>query len=297
MFHELDQAIRQLLNESAGMQEIRPAITFDAPTRDWRSQVAGPTLNCFLYDVRENQHLRGQLWQEVSAPPVAGADGNAPAVMHRKRSPLRVDCGYLVSAWAAQPADEHLLLTLAFLALAAHPILPARVLTGALRHAPLDLRTRLAGHDVLPNMVEVWNSLGNELRPSLSYVVTLALDPWSLVTTPLTTGLRFDLNSVDPLSAPAPVNAQAAPSTPATSFISIGGVVRRRSDPAHSVPGAAIRLEGTNLATRSDLHGRYRFHRLRPGNYTVSVRIGGDEPTACALRVALEPGEAYDLIV
>ena len=98
---------------------------------------------------------------------------------------MRVDCSYMLSTWAADPEDEHRLLTRTMLALFRFPILPADRLIGALQNPPFDIQAKLAQHDVLTDPSDLWNVLDNEMRPSVPYVVTLALDPWETITGPL----------------------------------------------------------------------------------------------------------------
>ena len=64
-----------------------------------------------------------------------------------------------------------------WLALFRYPILPEDRLVGSLRNPPYDIHARLGQHDKLTNPAEVWSALDNDIRPSVSYVVTLALDP------------------------------------------------------------------------------------------------------------------------
>ncbi len=117
MIHNLDKTIRTLLIHELTLTEEQ--ISFDQPSTDWSSRISLPTLNLFLYDVRENNSLRRHQWQNGSGP--NGSIG-------LKRTPLFMDCFYLVSAWRAgddvsKAFDEHELLSLCMIALARYPIL------------------------------------------------------------------------------------------------------------------------------------------------------------------------------
>lgn len=293
MFNELDVLIEHVLQGDTFAAEGNVIISFDAPKREWSARLGRPAINCFLLDVRENPHLRNQQWQ-----PAAG-EAEHPRlgrnVAYRKRSPLRVDCTYLVSAWATTAADEHLLLSYAFLALARYPVLPEERLVGSLRQSPCELRTRLAGHEVLPNLNEVWNALGSEVRPCLSYVVTLALDPW----TPVADSLVRQL-SVSVGQARQPVELAGRRLTDeqiVASSTTIGGCVRSHADPAELLAGVEVGIEGTGLYTRSDNSGRFRFGGLQPGAYTLTARTAAGDAIHLPMQIPAASGDAYDLIV
>src|SRR5512138_146393 len=178
MLEDLDETIRQLLIAEMPVKNGEIEISFDQPKREWSARLSKPTLNLFLYDVRENNVLRQHQWEQLPAK------GNDPRG-HLKRLPFRVDCTYMFTAWATVPEDEHRLLTRSLLALFRFPTLPEDRLVGSLRNPPFDIQARLASHDKLTNPAEVWSALDNEIRPTVSYTVTLALDPWKEITTPI----------------------------------------------------------------------------------------------------------------
>lgn len=90
----------------------------------------------------------------------------------------------MMTTWATEPEDEHRLLSASLMALFRHPVLPEERLVGGMRNQPYELQVRLASHDKLTNPAEVWGALDNEIRPSISYIVTLALDPWVDISIP-----------------------------------------------------------------------------------------------------------------
>src|SRR3712207_5803045 len=54
MLADLDSAVDALLREALaehGFSGVR--VAFDAPTRDWSAGLSAPTLNLFMYDLRE----------------------------------------------------------------------------------------------------------------------------------------------------------------------------------------------------------------------------------------------------
>lgn len=170
------QAERDFL---ASLGEI--TYSFQQPKSGWNTTAqSGAVLNLFLYDVRENAQLRRHQWETQ----MNGNNGD-PRFVQQKRLPLRIDCFYLVTAWHDQPSVQHWLLASCLQILGRYAVLPEDKLEGRLREQPYEIRTKLAAHDVLTNPAEVWSALGNDLHPSFTYVVTLAIDPWQPIRIPL----------------------------------------------------------------------------------------------------------------
>jgi hypothetical protein len=127
-------------------------------------------VDLFLYDVRENRDLRSV------EPRFERSNG---AVV-RTQPPVRIDCSYLVTAWASDssnsPAqDEHRLLGEVMKVLLRHPTLPDAVLQGTLatQEVPPPTSSLQQGH--LQNLAEFWHALGGKPRAAVNYVVTLAV--------------------------------------------------------------------------------------------------------------------------
>src|SRR4051794_37790692 len=110
MFDDLDRALRTLLaREVTDLAEDR--VHFEAPGAEFQPTI--PAVDLFLYDIRENRELRDNDWQ---------LDRQNGDVVKR-RAPRRVDCSYLVTAWAGDPLSEHLLLGAVTDALLRHPVI------------------------------------------------------------------------------------------------------------------------------------------------------------------------------
>ena len=63
MLADLDETLRNLLRdelERHGFEGVD--IAFDAPSREWSGQLSKPTVNLFLYDLREAESLRASEW-------------------------------------------------------------------------------------------------------------------------------------------------------------------------------------------------------------------------------------------
>jgi hypothetical protein len=178
VFAELDETIRQLLIRHVPLDLAEVDVSFDAPDREWSGRLSRPTVNCFLYDVHQNLQRRDTEWQ-VTRDDVTRA-------VTRKKGPLRIDATYYVTVWARAPEDEHRLLWRVMAALARFPAIPTDVLASGLQDQPFPIQTQLAqGDQTRTSATDLWQALDNRVRPSLSYVVTLALDTSFEFTSPM----------------------------------------------------------------------------------------------------------------
>jgi hypothetical protein len=56
VIHEVDSALRTLIDREAGIRDVE--VVFDAPTREWASRRTTPTVDVYLYDIREDLRRR-----------------------------------------------------------------------------------------------------------------------------------------------------------------------------------------------------------------------------------------------
>ena len=121
MISDLDETIKQLLIKKGGIDPSAVDIEFKTPNREWSASISKPTINAYLYDIRENHALRGT---EFSV----SRDDNGHAT--RKKNPSRIDLSYLITAWTSDIVDEHHLLWNALATLFRYPELPDDILQG-----------------------------------------------------------------------------------------------------------------------------------------------------------------------
>lgn len=176
MITDLDDSIKTLLTTELSIKNGEIDIQFAQPTREWSAKLNKPTINFFLFDIRENVTLRQHQWEQLAR----NSDGT-PTTAQLKRTPFRLDCHYLLTSWVPQGRadDEHRLLSLCLLTLFRYPTLPSEFFQGQMIQQPFAVPCRVASHDMLTNPTEIWTVLDNELRPCISLLVTIALDPWS----------------------------------------------------------------------------------------------------------------------
>lgn len=184
MIHDLDDTIKELMVQKVPVDLAAVDITFDMPTKDWVAGVTKPTINVFLYDLRENHELRSN----ESLLSRSGALGT------ERKAPARVDATYLISVWTTDVSDEHRLLGSLLTALLRYPLLPAEVLKGSMVNQEFPLHAWISQPDKTPNVWDFWGGLDGRLKAGISYVVTLAVSPYEPETVDLATEKVLKLN-------------------------------------------------------------------------------------------------------
>jgi hypothetical protein len=271
---DLDETLRQLLIRDVPLDLAEVEVSFEAPDREWSGRLSRPTVNCYLYDVRENHVFRETDWD------VERRNG----VVTRSKAPLRIDVSYQVTVWARAPEDEHGLLWRVLSALLRQPVLPEELLEGDLKQQPFPIRVQSAQPELGPkNAAELWQALDNRIRPGLTYVATLALDPQVAFSSPLVfTRVARLFDGTMPLHQ---LDGEA---------LEIGGSVRDRRDPAHKIVGAIVRLQETGAQSTTDADGRFVFARAPRGPVTFVVHVPGRKDVT---RRAEIPSPTYEVEV
>lgn len=191
MIHEVDEALRRLVRgEALAGSDVE--VVFDAPTKDWAARRNAPTVNLYLYDIREDLRRRERgLINEYDG------DGMVTA---RLMPPRHVKLSYLLTAWTQRPEDEHRLLSSLLICLLGHESVPAGLLSGSLAELELPVPMTVA----LPPpedraFADVWTALGGELKPSLDVVVSAPVDAGKRYPAgpPVREGMRVDFGDLD----------------------------------------------------------------------------------------------------
>lgn len=167
MIHDVDETLRAMVRRDA-IVGTDVDVVFDAPTKDWSSRRNAPTVDLYLYDLREDLKRREQGRADVRE------DGR---VVAREEPPRWFKLSYLVTAWTQRPEDEHRLLSALLRAFLLSDCLAPDLLAGSLAGAPWTMPLTCA----LPppqdrSLSDVWSSLGGELKPSLDLVVMAPFD-------------------------------------------------------------------------------------------------------------------------
>jgi len=194
MIHEVDEAIRRLLADG-GVPGGGGELVFDAPTRDWTARRNAPTVNVFLYDLREDLSRRrsGTIEEHDGEGMVTGWRG----------PPRWYHLSYLVTAWTNRPTDEHRLLSQVLVGLTRTDAMAPQWLTGTLAELGLSVTLEAAGPVSEGRAAtDVWSALGGELKPAIDLRVTAPLaGPWVPAGPPVTEGVVVRANpAVHPAS-------------------------------------------------------------------------------------------------
>jgi hypothetical protein len=269
VFAELDETIRELLIRCVPLELAEVDISFEAPDREWSGRLSRPTVNCFLYDVRENLELRQTDWEVQRR-------SNGTATI--RRLPTRIDATYQITVWARAPEDEHRLLWRVMAALFRNQAIPQDLLEGELKDQPFPLKAHVAQpHQSRANPAELWQALDNRVRPVLTYTVTLALDPDQVYTSPL---VFTSVTRLYPRDATEPDSQRYR----------IRG--RVRSDD-RGIPGATVSLKETGAEVETSDDGGFAF-RAREGALTLLVTLPDGQTATRAIEV---PSPEYDVLV
>lgn len=167
VIHEVDEALRRLVRDDA-LRGTDVEVAFEAPTKDWAARRNAPTVNVYLYDIREDLRRRQRgLLNEYE-------NGQVTA---RRLPPRHIKLSYLMTAWTQRSEDEHRLLSELLIGFLRHESVPVELLTGSLVELGLPVPMTVA----LPPpedraFADVWTALGGELKPSLDVVVSAPID-------------------------------------------------------------------------------------------------------------------------
>jgi hypothetical protein len=268
---DLDEALRTLLRrelEAHGFEGVE--IAFDAPASDWSAKLTAPTVNMFLYDLREN------LSQSEATPRNVRVNGAAMAAP----PPMRLEVTYAVTAWTKAVEDEHRLLSQVLAILFSHTSLPADLLAGRLAAASQLRAIETEVGRPKEEKADFWTSIGGRYKASIDYAIRIEVESGLMFTRGpevRSQTMRLELDGVRRTME---------------ELQRFGGVVRDSS--GQPVADAWVALPDLGKMTSSDPEGRFLFDGLRPGDHKVEARTASGEE---ASGVAKVPGGGVDLEV
>jgi Pvc16 N-terminal domain len=273
MLADLDETLRTLLKrelERHGFDGVE--IAFDAPAREWSGQLSSPTVNLFLYDLRESQESRPVEWRAERG------NGRAREV----RPPMIMECSYAVTAWTQAVEDEHRLLSQVLAVLFAYPTLPDDVLHGRLGAAaqlhPIGGKIAQAKAD---GKADFWNAVGGQYKASLDYVVSLSCE----------SGTAYERGPEVRTQSTA-TRLVEGPASTVLEMHRFGGTVA--APDGSPLADVWVTLPGLGLFTASDRQGRFLLDRVPPGRHRLVARArdGGEADEQIDV-----PGSRTDLII
>lgn len=276
MFHDVDEVLRQLLIREIPIKNGEVDIAFDQPKREWSARVNRPTINLFLHNLHENVQLRhSQQWID---------DRNKDGTVTQKRVPVRLDLHYLITTWANEPEDEHNLLAYTLIALFRHANLPADLLPEGLKNQTLPVRLQIAQEDsTLRSLADIWASLDNEVKPGITMIITLTLDPYLPIITPIVRTVETRIGQ-----SHRPETLQLIKGYAADVFWTVGGYLQT-DKPLEQIQITLVE-RGVEIPIREE--GWFSISNLRAGEYTLDVKVNGGKAKQHKITV---PAPDYNL--
>jgi len=276
MLSHLDKTIETLLRQKVPLPEAEYDMTFDIPTKEWASKLSStkPTINIYLYDIRENRELRTNEWELKRNP-----DGTVT----KERPPVRLDAFYMITAWSPAQTDavldEHHLLSQILAVLFKYSFIPEDVLKGDL--AAIDPPPKLPMTIACPNAFkdqgvgQFWNAVDQYWRPFIHLIVTIPINLQEKITGPAVTSKIIKYETEE--------------------LIQIGGRVAEASDPNQGIANATVTIIELGKTTKTNAKGYFKFSGLKRGIYTFKASINGRETTR-TIQVPASDGN-YDLVL
>ncbi|HVM10581.1 MAG TPA: DUF4255 domain-containing protein [Acidimicrobiales bacterium] len=191
MIHDVDETLRAIVRrEVINGSDIE--VLFEAPTKDWASRRNTPTIDIYLYDIREDLKRR------------QSGDVYARDEMGRKTGktifPRFFKLSYLITCWTQRPEDEHRLLSAMLACFLKQDRIPGDQIVGSLGDTgwPIDITIALPPPEDRA-LSDVWSALGGELKPSLDLVclVPVDTDRLSPVATLVSTPPTFEWEGIE----------------------------------------------------------------------------------------------------
>jgi hypothetical protein len=269
VFDDVDETLRQVLLTDVPIDRNEIDIAFDRPTREWTSRLSRPTLNLFLFDVRERIDFRDDAVRVSRSP-----NGQA---LH-ERPPRRVDLSYMVTAWTKDVGDEHRLLAGVLACTYRQGRVDPKLLQGALVGSDVPLLVRSMPPDYLVKPTDYWGVVDNDLHASLTWVATAPLDAFRTFTGPL---VRTRELLVGELGADG-----------RDVFVLVAGVAHRKGESTAGIAAARVTVAGTGLEALTDREGKFTFPRISHGDYTWRVETPDGKAVDRKITV---PSASYDV--
>ncbi|MGA2009336.1 MAG: Pvc16 family protein [Solirubrobacteraceae bacterium] len=267
---DLDEALRKLLRRELSRHGFEAVeIAFDAPSKEWSGKLTGPTVDLFLYDLRE------AVDRAVSTPTERRANGQAVVI----DPPLHLELTYAVTSWTKAVEDEHRLLSQVLAVLFSFSEIPAELLGD--NPASTLSRVETAVGRPREEKADFWTSVGGQYKASIDFVAHIVIE----------SGATF-VRGPQVRTQTVRVASKDVAAAGLEELHRLGGTVR--SADGEPAPAAWIVMPEAGLWTASDELGRFTFTRLRAGRHRLLARsVDGHEADST---VTL-PGERADLVL
>ena len=266
---DLDEALRALLKrelDKHGFEGVE--IAFDAPSKEWSGKLTGPTVDMFLYDMRE------ALDRATATPSERRTNGVATIA----DPPLQLELTYAVTAWTKAVEDEHRLLSQVLAILFSFSAVPDDVIA---ENASTTLaRAETSVGRPREEKADFWTRSAGQYKASIDYVVQIVIESGAT----FVRGPEVRTTTIRTLQADAPRRTLEE-------LHRIGGTV---TDEAGSpLAGAWVALPESGRWAASDHSGRFQFARVAAGKHQVVARTAEGHEGKATVTV---PGGRCDLV-
>jgi hypothetical protein len=273
MLADLDETLRNLLREELEVHGFEGVdIAFDAPAREWSGQLSKPTVNVFLYDLREAEQLRTSEWSRMHR------DGRT----FERRPPMVMEASYAVTAWTQAVEDEHRLLSQVLAIFFAYPEIPPAKLNGRLANGSQQWPIKARIGQGKGEKSDFWSAVGGQYKVSLDLVIRLSVE----------SGARLERG---PEVRTQTIRTQMSDSPPGRTVLemhrSAGSVKDKKGQPLANV---WVTLPDAGAWTTSRADGRFNFDRLPPGRHRLLARTVDGREADSHIEV---PGAGVDLVI
>jgi hypothetical protein len=266
---DLDEALRTLLKrelDKHGFEGVE--IAFDAPSKEWSGKLTGPTVDLFLYDMRE-------ALDRAAATP-AERRSNGTAVI--SNPPLQLELTYAVTAWTKAVQDEHRLLSQVLAVLYSYSDIPSEVIA---ENAGTTLaRAETSVGRPREEKADFWTSVGGQYKASIDYVVQILIESGAT----FVRGPEVRTTTIRTLQADGPRSTLEE-------LHRIGGTVT--NEEGTLLTGAWVALPDAGRWAATDADGRFTFARVAPGKHQVVARTADGAEAKGTITV---PGGRCDLV-
>jgi hypothetical protein len=272
MLADLDETLRNLLKgelENHGFEGVD--IAFDAPSRDWSGQLSKPTVNVYLYDLREAESLRTSEWGRVAR------NGR----QFETRPPMVMEASYAVTAWTQAVEDEHRLLSQVLAIFFAYPEIPQDKLNGRLANGSQAWPIKARIGQGKGEKSDFWSAVGGQYKVSLDYVVRLSVESGAH----RERGPEVRTQTIRTSLSDQPSR------TVLEMHRSVGKVRDKQGEPLRDV---WVTLPDVGIWASSNADGRFTFDRLPPGSHRLLARTADGREADAQLVV---PGGGVDLVI
>jgi Pvc16 N-terminal domain/Carboxypeptidase regulatory-like domain len=268
---DLDEALRTLLKRELNRHGFEGVeIAFDAPSKEWSGKLTGPTVDLFLYDLRE-------ALDRATATPSDRRGGNGTAVV--MDPPLHLELTYAVTAWTKAVEDEHRLLSQVLGVLFSYSEVPADVIG---QNAATTLgRAETSVGRPREEKADFWTSVGGQYKASIDYVVQIVVESGAA----FVRGPEVRTTTIRTLLSDAPKSTMQE-------LHRFGGTVSDRD--GRPVSGVWIAVPELGRWAVSNNDGHFHFARLSAGSHRVLARTTDGREAEVTVSV---PGGKCDLTI